>query len=95
MGVAVAGEIPSLTGEFARETHSVLEGTQTHPRANQHLKEHNLLVRSEGSKGKWNDSRAIMIVPFLTPPPQTAHLCNTAERVAPPWQISEAPPLTT
>ena len=38
MGVAAAGETPSLTGEFVRETHRVLECTQTHPPRNQHQK---------------------------------------------------------
>ena len=33
-----AGETPSLTGEFAGETHRVLEHTQAHPPGNQHQK---------------------------------------------------------
>ena len=36
MGVAAAGETPSLIGEFIGETHRVLECTQTHPPGNQH-----------------------------------------------------------
>ena len=38
VGVEVAGETPSLTGEFTGETHRVLECTQTHPPRNQHQK---------------------------------------------------------
>ena len=38
VGVAAAGETPSLTGEFIGETHRVLEHTQTHPPRNQHQK---------------------------------------------------------
>ena len=37
-GAVAAGETPSLTGEFIRETHRVLEHTQTHPHRNQHQK---------------------------------------------------------
>ena len=35
---AGAGETPSLTGEFLRETHKGLECTQAHPSGNQHQK---------------------------------------------------------
>ena len=35
MGVEAAGETPSLTGEFIRETHRVLECTQAHLPGNQ------------------------------------------------------------
>ena len=38
VGVEVAGETPSLTGEFLGETYRVLEGTQNHPPRNQHQK---------------------------------------------------------
>ena len=38
MGVEVAGETPSLIGEFIRETHRVLEYAQTHTHRNQHQK---------------------------------------------------------
>ena len=38
MGVAVAGETPSLTGEFVGETHRVLDHTQAHLPGNQYLK---------------------------------------------------------
>ena len=38
VGVAVAGETPSLTGECIGETHRVLECTQTHPPKNQRKK---------------------------------------------------------
>ena len=38
VGVKVAGETPSLTGEFTGETHRVLEHTQAHPPWNQHQK---------------------------------------------------------
>ena len=34
----VAGETPSLTGEFTGETHRGLEHTQNHPPGNQHQK---------------------------------------------------------
>ena len=38
MAVAVAGETPSLTGEFVGQTHRVLERTQTHPPGIKHQK---------------------------------------------------------
>ena len=38
VGVVVAGETPSLTGEFIGETHRVLECTQNHAPGNQHQK---------------------------------------------------------
>ena len=38
MGVAAVGKTPRLIGEFVRETHRVLEHTQTHPLGNQHQK---------------------------------------------------------
>ena len=38
MGVVEVGETPSLTREFLRETHRVLEHTQTHLPGNQHQK---------------------------------------------------------
>ena len=38
VGVEVAGETLSLTGEFVGETHRVLECTQTYPPGNQHQK---------------------------------------------------------
>ena len=59
MGVAKVGETPNLTGEFVGEAHGILEGTQTHPPGNQHLKGHNPLVRVKGSDGKWGWSRAM------------------------------------
>ena len=37
--VEVAGETPSLIGEFIGEKHNVLELTQTHPPGNQHQKD--------------------------------------------------------
>ena len=39
MGVVCAGETPSLTGDFAGETHRVLECMQTHPHGNRHQKD--------------------------------------------------------
>ena len=48
-GVEVpAGETPSLTGEFVRETHRVLERTQTHPLGKQHQKGPIWLLVAEG-----------------------------------------------
>ena len=38
MVVAVAGETPSLTGEFVGETHRVLEYIEAHTCGNQHQK---------------------------------------------------------
>ena len=38
VGLAAAGETPSLTGEFLGETHRGLECTQTHPLGKQHQK---------------------------------------------------------
>ena len=39
VGVAMAGETPSLIGVFIGETHKVLEHTQTHLPRNQHQKD--------------------------------------------------------
>ena len=89
----VVGETPSLIGEFIEETHRILEHTQSHPPGHQHLKEHNLLVGSEGSDRKWGESPARGIVPSLTPPPHTAPQCNKEGSYA--WQIPKAMPLTT
>ena len=66
VGVVVVGETPILTDVFTGETHRVLKCTQTHPPVNQHL-----LVESKGSDGKWDESGASGIVPFLTPPSHT------------------------
>ena len=38
MGVEVAGETPSLIGEFVGEMHRVLECTETYTPVNQHQK---------------------------------------------------------
>ena len=38
VGIEAAGENPSLTGEFIREIHRVLECTQAHTPGNQHQK---------------------------------------------------------
>ena len=38
MGTVAVGEAPNLIAEFIRETHRVLEHTQTHPPGNQHQK---------------------------------------------------------
>ena len=48
VGVEVAGETPSLTGEFVGETHRVLECTQAHLPRNS-TRGPNLLVGSGGS----------------------------------------------
>ena len=52
VGVAAVGETSNLTEESFGSTHRVLKHTQTCPLGNQHLKGHDLLVRSEGSDRK-------------------------------------------
>ena len=55
----MAGEIPSLTGEFVRETHRVLEHTQTHPHWNQHQKGPICLwVVGEVTESQWRVQQA-------------------------------------
>ena len=93
MGVEVAaGETPSLTGEFAGKTLRVLEHTQTHPPGNQHQKGPTCLWVAE----EVTESGARAEQAALFPLGSVPHIQyqNTAEWVAPPWQISTAPPLT-
>ena len=81
----MAGETPSLVGEFAGETNRVLEHTQNHSPRNQYQK---------GAIGLWvveevteSHLRAKQVELFpLRPCPYIQHH-NTVKWVAPPWQI--------
>ena len=76
MGVEVAaGETPSFTGEFAGETHRVLECTQTHPPRNQHQRGPIWLWVAEGVI-EVRQSGASATAPSWTPPPHTASQCS-------------------
>ena len=85
MGVEVAGESPSLTGEFIGETHRVLEHTQTHPPGNQHQKGPICLWVA----GKVTEShlRAQLVALFPLVPLPHIYYHNAVTWVAPPWQI--------
>ena len=50
---AAAGDTPSLTGEFTRETHRGLECAQAHPLGNQHQKGPLCLWVAEGVTKIW------------------------------------------
>ena len=55
MGVAVAGETPSLAGEFLGDIHRVLEYTQAHTPRNQHQKGPILLCVAEVTESQLRD----------------------------------------
>ena len=82
MGVEVAGETTSLTGEFTGETYRVLQHTQNNPPRNQHQKGPVCLwVAGEVSE---RQLRAEQVALFpLEPLPSIQHH-NTATWVAPP-----------
>ena len=89
----VAGETPSLTGEFVGETHRVLEHTQTHPPRNQHQKGPICLwVAKEVTESQLRAEQAALFP--LRPLPHIQHH-NAVMLIAPPWRIPKAPPLTT
>ena len=78
MGVGVkaaAGETPSLTGEFVRETRRVLECTQTHPPWNQNQKGPICLWVAGEMTESWQRAKQVTLFP-LNPPPQTASQRN-------------------
>ena len=79
MGVAAAGQTPSLTGEFVGETHRVLEGTQTHPE-NQHQKGPICLWVAGGVTENWQ--RAEQVALFSLGPLTRIQHHNTAMWVA-------------
>ena len=92
MGLVVAGETPSLAEELVGEAHRALECTQTHPPGNPHQKGPICLwVVGEVSESQL---RAEQVPLFsLGPLPHIQHH-NSVTRVAPPWRIPKAPPLT-
>ena len=93
MGVEVAGETPSLTGEFIGETHRGLECTQNHPLGNQHQKGPICLwVAGEVTEGQLR-AEQVALFPLRHLPHIQHH--NTAMWVAPPWRIPKTPPFTT
>ena len=92
MGVTAAGETPSLTGEFTRETHMVLECTQTHSPENQYQKGPSCFwVAEEVTESQW---RAEQVALFPLRPLPHIQRNNAATLIALPWQIPKAPPLT-
>ena len=88
----MAGETPSLTGEYIGETNRVLECTQAHPPRNQHQKGPIWLwVAGEVTESGLRAKQATL---FSTRPlPHRQHQ-NAAIRVDSPHLIPKAPPLT-
>ena len=83
MGVEVAGETPSLTGEFVGETHRVLECTQNSLRGNQHQKGPICLwVMEEVTENQLRAEQAALFSFRLLP--HREHL-SAAMWGAPPW----------
>ena len=83
MGVEVAGETPSLIGEFVGEMHRVLECTQTHPSENQHQK--NPICIWVAGKVTESQPRAEQATLFPLGPLPHIQCHNTVKWVAPPW----------
>ena len=83
VGIDMAGETPSLTGEFAGETHGVLECTQIHPPGNQHQKGPICLwVVVEVTKSLQRPEQ-VALFPLIPLPHRQCH--NAVMWVAPPW----------
>ena len=92
VGTAVRlGETPSLTREFIRETHRILEYTQTHPPGNQHQKGPICLSVAGGvTESEFRAEQAALFPPWPLPHIQ----CHNAVKwVALPWKIPKAPSL--
>ena len=87
----MVGETPSLTGEFVRETHRVLECTQNHSAGNLHQKDPICLWVVEKVTESWPRAEQVALFP-LGPLLYKYH--NAASWVAPPWRIPKAPHLT-
>ena len=93
VGVVVAGETPSLTGEFIGETPRVLECTLNHPPGNQHEKcPICLWVAEEVTESRWTVEQAALF-PLRPLPHIQCH--NTVTWVTLPWWIPKALPLAT
>ena len=88
VGVDMAGETPSLTGEFAGETHGVLEHTQTYPPWNQHQKGKNCLWVAEEVTESWQRDKQLALFPLQPLPHIQCH--NTVMWVA---VVGETPSL--
>ena len=74
-GEEAAGETPSLTGEFAGETHRGLERTQTHPPGNKHQKGP-IYLSAEGEVTE-NQPRVDQVALFpQTPSPHIVPQCS-------------------
>ena len=71
MGVEAAGETPSLTGEFPRETHRVLECIEAHLSGNQHQKGPICLWVVEQVNESWQTAEKATLFP-LGPLPHIA-----------------------
>ena len=81
---AVAGETPSLTGEFIGETHRGLERAQAHPLRNQHQRSPVWLWVEEGVTEIW---QRVEQVPLLPLGPSPTYCAITQQWVALPWWI--------
>ena len=88
LGVVVAGETLSLTGEFIGETHSVLECTQNHPPRNQHQKGPICLWVQEEVTESQQRADQVLLFP-LRPLPHMQHH-NAAMWVASRWKIPKS-----
>ena len=87
----MAGETPSLTGESVRETHRVLEHTQTHPPRNQHQK--GLIWLWVEGEVTENQQRAEQVALFLLEPLPNIQHHSAVASVTLPWWTPKAPPL--
>ena len=76
VGVAAAGETPSLKGEFVGETHRVLECTQTHPPMTQHQEGPICLWVVEEVTESWWRAQQASLFPLRPLPQKQCH--NTA-----------------
>ena len=92
MRVVEAEETPRLPGEYVRETHRVVERTQTHPPGNQHHKGPMCLWVAEEVTESWLRAEQVAVFP-LRPLPNIQHH-NTETAFSWPWQIPKVPPLT-
>ena len=79
----VAGETPSLTGEFIAETHRVIECAQIHPPGNQQQKGPICLWVVAEVTEIWQRAEQTALFP-LRPFPHIWHY-NPVMWVAPPW----------
>ena len=89
----MAGETPSLTGEFIGEIHRILEHTQTHPLGKQHQKGPIRLWVVQGVTENPQRVEQAPLLPIGLLPHIQHHSAVTG--VALPRRIPKDPPLTT